>query len=179
MKVTNTEFEGLLIIEPQIFTDDRGYFYESYNEQKLKEFIPYIFVQDNQSLSKKDVLRGMHFQKPPFDQGKLVRVIKGSALDVVVDVRKKSATYSRYFTILLSEQNNLMLWIPPGFAHGFLSLEDNTIFSYKCTNYYHKESEECLLWNDPAVNIKWNVQTPLVADKDKQGKLLNNLPAVF
>ncbi len=179
MNILETPFEGLFILEPSLFKDERGYFFESYNQKKLEQIIPFNFVQDNQSLSQKNVLRGMHFQKPPYDQGKLVRVIKGSALDVVIDIREKSKTFGQYYSIILSEENQKMFWVPPGFAHGFLSLMDDTIFFYKCTNFYHKESEKCILWSDPTVNINWGMENPLMAPKDKEGELLKDLPYFF
>jgi dTDP-4-dehydrorhamnose 3,5-epimerase len=148
MEVIKTKIEGLLIINPKVFADARGYFFESYNETVFKQNgIEANFVQDNQSLSNTGVLRGLHFQAPPFDQGKLVRVINGAVLDVAVDIRKNSSTYGEYVAMELTEENKTMFYIPPGFAHGFLTLRDNTIFSYKCTNVYNKASEGCVLWN--------------------------------
>ncbi len=180
MKFISTELEGLVVIQPNVFEDDRGYFYESYNEKFfIQNGINVHFVQDNQSLSQQGVLRGLHFQKPPHDQGKLVRVIKGSVLDVAVDIRKNSATYGKPFSIELNEENKTMLWVPPGFAHGFLTLRHNTIFSYKCTNFYNKESEDSLLWNDPAIGINWNIELPLLSEKDKIGKLLSEFDSYF
>lgn len=180
MKVNKTSIEGLLIIEPRVFKDNRGYFYESYNEDKFKEIgIDARFVQDNQSLSQKGALRGLHFQAPPFEQGKLVRVIQGAVNDVVVDIRKNSPTYGQSFSLFISAENQLMFWIPPGFAHGFETLEDNTIFLYKCTNMYHKESEGGLLWNDPALGIQWQTQEPLMSDKDLILPKLKDLNSPF
>ena len=168
MDIKTTPIEGLLIIEPQVFTDPRGYFYESYNKEKfVAAGINIEFVQDNQSLSQKGIVRGLHFQAPPFDQGKLVRVIQGAVLDVAVDIRKNSPTYGQNFSIELSAQNRTMFYIPPGFAHGFETLEDNTIFSYKCGNYYNKDSEQGILWNDATLNIDWGVNTPVLSEKDK------------
>jgi dTDP-4-dehydrorhamnose 3,5-epimerase len=168
MNIKETPINGLFIIQPKVFEDERGYFFESYSKKILKDNgLDLNFIQDNQSLSHKDVLRGMHFQAPPFDQGKLVRVVKGSVLDVAIDIRKKSPTYGQHFSIVLSEENKTMFWIPPGFAHGFLTLEDNTIFSYKCTGLYNKESEGSLLWNDKEINIDWNVENPIVSEKDQ------------
>jgi dTDP-4-dehydrorhamnose 3,5-epimerase len=167
LKITSTPLEGILIIEPQIFKDTRGYFYESYNENKMHAAgITLNFVQDNQSFSQKGAIRGLHFQAPPFEQGKLVRVVAGAVRDVVVDIRKNSPTYGQHFSIDLSAENQLMFWIPPGFAHGFETLADNTIFLYKCTNLYHKESEGGLLWNDPEIGIKWETTNAIVSDKD-------------
>ncbi|MFY8189743.1 MAG: dTDP-4-dehydrorhamnose 3,5-epimerase [Bacteroidia bacterium] len=167
MKITTTPIEGILIIEPQIFKDSRGYFFESYNQYKMEAAgIALSFVQDNQSLSQKGAVRGLHFQAPPFEQGKLVRVVAGAVRDVVVDIRKNSPTYGQHFSIDLSAENQLMFWIPPGFAHGFETLTDNTIFLYKCTNMYHKNSEGGLFWNDPAIGIKWQTQDAIVSEKD-------------
>jgi len=167
LKITTTPIEGILIIEPQIFKDTRGYFFESYNESKMHAAgIQLNFVQDNQSFSQKGAIRGLHFQAPPFEQGKLVRVIAGAVRDVVVDIRKNSPSYGQHFAIDLTAENQLMFWIPPGFAHGFETLADNTIFLYKCTNLYHKESEGGLLWNDPALGIQWQTQEAIVSDKD-------------
>lgn len=158
MKITETEIRGLLVIEPRIFNDDRGYFYESYNKAKFTEAgIAVDFVQDNQSFSHKGAVRGLHGQADPFAQGKLVRVISGRVLDVAVDIRKASPTYGQYFSIELSGENQLQFWIPAGFLHGFATLEDNTIFTYKVNNYYNKESEIGVLWNDPALAINWGL----------------------
>ncbi len=167
MKVIPTSFEGLFLIEPNIFNDARGSFYESYSKIELEKFgIKTDFIQDNQSVSKKNVLRGLHFQRPPYAQAKLIRVVKGSILDVVVDIREKSKTFGKYYSCMLSEINNQMLFIPEGFAHGFLALEDNTIFLYKCSNTYHKDSEDGILWNDPDLNIEWGIENPILSDKD-------------
>ena len=169
MKVVDTGFKDLIIIEPTVFGDDRGYFFESYNEETWKKVVGEIpnFIQDNESMSHQGVLRGLHFQKPPYSQGKLVRVVKGSVLDVAVDLRKHSPTYGKHFKIILSEENKKQLYVPEGFAHGFLTLEDNTVFSYKCTNFYHKESEGGLQWDDAKLNIDWGVKNPLLSEKDK------------
>lgn len=168
MNIEHTEIEGLKIIHPTVFEDERGYFFESYHQQKLKELgLNETFVQDNLSKSSKNVLRGLHFQNPPFAQGKLVQVIRGSVLDVAVDIRKDSKTYGQHFSIVLSDQNKLLFFLPAGFAHGFLTLEDHTIFSYKCTNYYNKESEGSIQWNDPDLPIDWNVDSPIISEKDK------------
>lgn len=180
MKIIETELSGLLIIQPNVFKDARGYFYESYNKKLFHQHgIKDEFVQDNQSLSQKNVVRGLHFQHPPFAQAKLVRVIKGAVLDVVVDIRKNSPTYGKSFCIELTEDNFLMLYIPVGFAHGFATLEDNTIFSYKCSNFYNKASEDTILWNDPTLNIDWKIQNPLLSEKDKAGKLFNTFISPF
>lgn len=170
MEVIETKIKNLLIIKPKVFADPRGYFFESYNTDVFKQNgITANFVQDNQSLSNTGVLRGLHFQAPPFDQGKLVRVITGAVLDVAVDIRKNSPTYGDYISIELTEENKTMFYIPPGFAHGFLTLRDNTIFSYKCTNVYNKPSEGCVLWNDTDLNINWNVANPILSEKDLVG----------
>lgn len=180
MEIKKTPLEGLLIIQPAVFEDERGYFFESYNKKKLFDAgLNYEFVQDNQSLSQKGVLRGLHWQNPPFDQGKLVRVIKGAVLDVAVDIRKNSSTYGQHYKIELTEKNKIMFWLPPGFAHGFLALEDDTIFFYKCTNLYNKESEDSLIWNDPDLNIKWGIENPLLAPKDLQAKNFKDLDSQF
>ena len=137
------------------------------------------FVQDNQSISIKGVLRGLHFQKPPFAQGKLVRVVKGAALDVAVDLRKGSPTYGQWESVEITGENKLMFWVPPGFAHGFVSLEDGTVFVYKCSNIYNKASEATILWNDPDLNIDWKVENPLLSEKDLQGMLFKDFVSPF
>ena len=168
MKVINTPLDGLLVFAPEIYEDDRGYFFESWNKKIFKELgLNYEFNQDNQSLSKYGVLRGLHFQNPPYAQGKLVRVVKGKVLDVVVDIRSDSSTYGSHYKIELSETNKLIFWIPPGFAHGFITLENDTIFSYKCTSVYNKQSEQALLWSDKTLNIDWQIKKPIVSQKDQ------------
>ena len=180
MNITKTDIQGLIIIEPQIFKDSRGCFFESWNAKKFKQLgISEDFVQDNQSVSSKGVLRGLHFQNPPYAQAKLVRVIKGSVLDVAVDLRKNSPTYGMHVSVILSEQNNKSFFIPKGFAHGFLSLEDNTVFNYKCSDYYNKESEGSLLWNDEDLKIDWQIDNPLVSEKDLQADLFKNFKTKF
>jgi dTDP-4-dehydrorhamnose 3,5-epimerase len=170
MEVLETHIKDLLIIKPKVFEDARGYFFESYNEDVFKRNgVNLSFIQDNQSLSNASVLRGLHFQAPPFAQGKLVRVITGSVLDVAVDIRKNSPTYGQNVTIELNEENKTMFYIPPGFAHGFLTLRDNTIFSYKCTNLYNKASEGTVLWNDKDIDIDWNIVNPILSEKDLVG----------
>jgi dTDP-4-dehydrorhamnose 3,5-epimerase len=169
MNIIETEFTGLYIIEPKIFEDERGHFYESYNqEQFIKKNININFVQDNQSLSHKNVLRGLHYQNEPYGQDKLVRVIRGSVIDVAVDIRPDSPTYGKHKKILLSGGNKISFLIPKGFAHGFITLEDNTIFSYKCSNVYNKESEGGIIWNDPTLDIDWliNDEDIIISDKD-------------
>jgi dTDP-4-dehydrorhamnose 3,5-epimerase len=180
MNITKTDIQGLIIIEPQIFKDSRGCFFESWNAKKFKQLgISEDFVQDNQSVSSKGVLRGLHFQNPPYAQAKLVRVIEGSVLDVAVDLRKNSPTYGKHVSVILSEENNKSFFIPKGFAHGFLSLEDNTVFNYKCSDYYNKESEGSLLWNDEDLKIDWQIDNPLVSEKDLQADLFKNFKTKF
>jgi dTDP-4-dehydrorhamnose 3,5-epimerase len=167
MIAKSTPLKDLIIIEPEVFNDSRGYFFESYNKEKFRKAgLQSEFIQDNQSLSQKGVLRGLHLQNPPWEQGKLVRVIKGAVLDVVLDARKNSESFGKHFSIVLSEQNKTQLWIPPGFAHGFLTLEDETIFYYKCTQLYNRESEAGIRWNDPELGIDWGVENPSLSAKD-------------
>ena len=179
--VEEKEIEGIAIFETDVFHDDRGYFMEFYNEKKFKHNVleNFSFKQDNISCSKKNVLRGLHFQSPPFEQGKLIQVLKGKVLDVVVDVRKKSKTFGKHLKIELSSNNHKKLWIPPGFAHGFLSLEDDTILSYKCTNYYSKDHEMDLLWNDENLNIDWGIENPIISEKDKIATKFENFNSPF
>lgn len=180
MEILETGIPDLLIVKPQVFEDHRGYFFESYNKEKfLQQGIDQNFVQDNESKSAKNVLRGLHFQKPPFAQGKLVRVMKGAVLDVAVDIRKMSPTYGKWASIVLSESNKWMYWIPPGFAHGFVTLEDDTVFFYKCTNMYNKASEGSIRWNDPDLNIDWGVTEPLLSDKDREAPLFRDFISPF
>lgn len=183
MNVIETKIKGLLILEPKVFGDDRGWFMESFNqkafEQALQERgldIPQ-FVQDNHSLSQKGVLRGLHYQLNPYAQGKLVRVVQGKAWDVAVDIRKSSPTFGQWVGVELTGENHKQFWIPAGFAHGFVALEDNTQFLYKTTNYYNKESEGAILWNDPSIAIDWpinNIGQVLVSDKDKVASYLKD-----
>jgi len=178
MEVKTTPIEGLLLIKPMLFPDSRGDFFESYSENNfLQAGISFRFVQDNQSRSQKNVLRGMHFQEPPFGQGKLVRVVSGSALDVATDIRKNSPTYTKSFAVTLSGGNNLMLWIPPGFAHGFLALQDDTVVIYKCTAPYNKASEKGIRWNDSDLNIDWGIANPILSEKDSRLPLLREYQA--
>ncbi len=180
MQIIKDAIEGLITIHPSVFSDERGYFLESFNENDFNQFVFEIkFVQDNESRSMKNVLRGLHFQKPPHAQGKLVRVIKGSVLDVVVDLRKNSKTYGQHKKIVLSEKEKNQFYIPAGFAHGFCSLEDETIFSYKCTEYYHPEAESCILWNDKSLNIDWAVNDPILSKKDMNGISFNDFISPF
>ncbi len=172
--------DGPLIIQPKVFADSRGYFFESYSDKLFADLgIPYQFVQDNQSLSQKGTVRGLHFQANPHAQGKLVRVVQGAVLDVAVDIRVGSPTYGKHFDIELTGENKTMFWVPPGFAHGFSVLEDNTIFLYKCTNLYNKPSEGGLLWNDAELNINWGVDNPIVSEKDLLLPTLQNLQSPF
>ena len=167
----NLQFPTPIAIAPRIYRDHRGYFYESFNEQEFKEKVADIdFVQDNQSKSAYGVLRGMHFQKPPYEQAKLVRVIKGAVLDIVIDIRQDSPTFGHYYTQFLSEYNHRQLFVPRGFAHGFVSLADDTLFQYKCDNYYNKDSEGSILATDPDMNLPWtsfvNSDDIIMSDKD-------------
>ena len=180
MEVIKTNFEGLLIMQPKVFQDDRGYFFEYFRKEVFEKFnFTFEFVQSNESKSNKDVLRGLHFQNPPYDQGKLVRVVKGGIRDVVLDIRLSSATFGRWFSCELNEINKTILWIPPGFAHGFLTLRDDTIFQYECTNYYHKESEGSIRWNDPTLNIDWKISNPIISEKDKIAPFFKNFVSRF
>jgi dTDP-4-dehydrorhamnose 3,5-epimerase len=181
MEVVETGIHKLLIIKPKVFEDDRGYFFESFNKEKFRENgITANFVQDNESRSMKDVLRGLHFQKPPYAQGKLIRVIRGSVLDVAVDLRKGSPTFGKSKSIILSGKTRRMLWIPEGFAHGFITLEDDTVFFYKCTNLYNKESEGSVRWNDPDLAIDWGeIENPILSDKDKEAPFFRDFESPF
>ncbi len=167
MIIENTPIKDLMLITPNVFGDERGYFMETYNQNRLNKVIKIPFVQDNESLSQKDVLRGLHYQKPPFAQAKLIRVIFGSILDVALDIRKNSETYGQHFKHVLSSDNRKQLYVPAGFAHGFLCLEDDTIVNYKCSEFYNKDSEASLLWNDTDLNIDWGMKDPILAEKDK------------
>lgn len=180
MEIIKLGIEGLLLIKPKVFEDERGYFFESFKSTLYKELgLETVFVQDNESMSHKNVIRGLHYQNPPYAQGKLVRVVHGSVLDVALDIRKNSRTYGKWHAVVLTSQNKLMYWIPVGFAHGFCSLENNTILIYKCTNYYHKESEGCIHWNDPTLAIEWQTKTPIVSDKDNNGKYFKDFISQF
>ena len=180
MKFTEAQLPGVVIIEPDVYEDERGWFMESFNHRKFEDGlqqlglpVPALFVQDNQSCSSKGVLRGLHYQLEPFAQGKLVSVSQGAAFDVAVDIRLGSPTYGEWFGLELSAKNKKMLWIPVGFAHGFLALEDNTRFSYKTTNYYNKESERSLRWSDDRLAIRWpDMGAYIVNDKDQVAPLL-------
>jgi len=180
MTITKTPIEGLLILTPRIFGDNRGYFFESYNFTSFNNAVGYEvnFVQDNQSYSTKGVLRGLHLQKGEFSQAKLVRVTKGEVLDVAVDLRKGSATYGQHYGIILSETNNQQFFIPRGFAHGFIVLSDDAVFQYKCDNYYSKDAEGGLHYADPDLKIDWNMSLDevLVSEKDIELPFLKNAP---
>nr|WP_293842292.1 dTDP-4-dehydrorhamnose 3,5-epimerase [uncultured Arsenicibacter sp.] len=166
MQVRHTAIEGLIELTPRVFGDERGYFFESYNRPVFESLgLPMDFVQDNQSFSVKGVVRGLHFQNPPFAQGKLVRVITGKVIDVVVDLRPDSPTFGQHEKFVLDAKLNNMVWVPEGFGHGFVTLEDS-IFSYKCTNVYNKAAESGIIWNDPDLQIDWEVENPIVSEKD-------------
>ncbi|WP_158846514.1 dTDP-4-dehydrorhamnose 3,5-epimerase [Algibacter sp. L1A34] len=179
MKVTETKLQGCYILEPKIFKDKRGCFFESFNEAMFNQLIGenVNFVQDNESFSSKGVLRGLHYQTGEYAQAKLVRVVKGSVLDVAVDLRKESVTFGQYFSIELTEENKKQLFIPRGFAHGFVVLSDTAIFSYKCDNFYNKESEGGILFNDPTLNIDWVMSKEefIVSEKDLILRTFNDL----
>lgn len=171
MNIIKTDIEGVIIIEPKVFGDDRGYFFESFSQKEFEEKVcKTTFVQDNESKSKYGVLRGLHFQKPPYAQAKLVRVVKGKVLDVAVDIRKDSPTFGKHVTIELSEENKRQLFIPKGFAHGFAVLSEEAVFQYKCDNYYTPQAEGGILWNDPALNIDWKlpIEDVILSEKDKE-----------
>lgn len=166
MEVIKTSIEGLIEIVPPVFGDERGYFFESYNQEKFDKILPGVrFLQDNQSFSTKGVLRGLHFQKPPHAQGKLVRVVTGKVLDVAVDLRADSPTYGHHETFMLDAKKHNMVYVPEGFAHGFVTLED-AVFTYKCTKLYNKASEGGIIWDDPDLNIDWQCEDPVVSAKD-------------
>jgi dTDP-4-dehydrorhamnose 3,5-epimerase len=171
MRVTPTSLPGVLVLEPKVFGDERGFFFESFNQRELNQAVgEHIeFVQDNHSRSMRGVLRGLHYQVAPHAQGKLVRIVSGSAFDVAVDLRRTSPTFGRWAGVVLDAASHRQLWIPPGFAHGFLALEDDTHFLYKTTDYYAKDCERAIAWNDPSIGIEWPLlpgQQPLLASKD-------------
>jgi dTDP-4-dehydrorhamnose 3,5-epimerase len=180
MTLTETGFEGLFLIEPKIFQDERGYFFEAWNRDLFTQNgLDVQFLQDNQSMSVKDVVRGLHFQIPPWEQGKLVRVISGSVLDVVVDLRKNQPTFGKHYKCVLDTLAKKMLWIPPGFAHGFRTLKDNTIFFYKCTQVYNHASDRSILWNDAQLNIDWGIENPTVSEKDQYAMKFSSFNSPF
>jgi dTDP-4-dehydrorhamnose 3,5-epimerase len=176
MKITPTSLPEVLIIEPRVFGDARGFFTESWNEQAFDQAVGHAvrFVQDNHSRSVRGVLRGMHFQLPPHTQGKLVRVVSGAVFDVAVDLRRSSPNFGRWDGIELSAENHRQLWVPPGFAHGFLVLSETADFLYKTTDYYAPQAEGCLRWDDPTVGINWPATgvAPMLAEKDAKAPLL-------
>jgi dTDP-4-dehydrorhamnose 3,5-epimerase len=172
----NTFINSLVIVRPRVFPDGRGFFIETYKESDFRVHgIDSVFKQDNHSMSSKGVLRGLHFQKGSHAQGKIVRVISGSVWDVAVDLRPDSATFKKWFGLELSAKNAVMFYIPPGFAHGFVTLEDNTQFMYKCTEEYNKESEGSVIWNDPDIAVEWPINDVLVSEKDAANPLLRDI----
>ncbi len=183
MEIVKTDIEGLLIVEPKIFGDNRGYFFESFSVRDFKQAtgLDVTFVQDNESKSTYGVLRGLHFQNPPYTQSKLVRVVSGKVLDVAVDIRRSSPTYGRYAAVELSGDNHRQLFIPKGFAHGFAVLSDEAVFQYKCDEYYHPESEGAIAWNDPTLAIDWRIDMRDVklSEKDKHHPFYNNFITPF
>lgn len=181
MTVEETALKGVFVIKPRIFQDARGYFFESFHAERFATETGHhvAFVQDNESCSQKNVLRGLHFQVPPYGQGKLVRVVQGAVLDVAVDLRKASPTFGKHVAIELSAENKYQLYIPEGFAHGFLTLQDNTIFSYKCTGYYNKEAEGAIHFADEHLGISWPVSNPQVSDKDAAALPFNKFNSPF
>ncbi|WP_168366848.1 dTDP-4-dehydrorhamnose 3,5-epimerase [Dickeya zeae] len=175
MNIIKTEIPDILIFEPKLFGDERGFFFESFNHKLFEEAVgyPVTFVQDNHSKSSKGVLRGLHYQLPPYAQGKLVRCVAGEVFDVAVDIRKDSATFGRWVGVNLSAENKRQLWIPAGFAHGFFTISETAEFLYKTTNYYSPEHDRGILWNDESINIQWPLEgIPLLSDKDKKQKKL-------
>jgi len=180
MKVIDANISGIKIIEPRIFKDDRGFFFESFNKVRYKDAgIDADFVQDNISGSAKGTLRGFHYQVGKFAQGKLCQVIHGKALDVAVDIRFGSPTFGKYFSIEISDENKKQIWIPPGFAHGFAALSEFVIFSYKCTAVYDKESERAIIYNDSEIGIDWGIENPILSEKDLEGKKLSEIEKDF
>ena len=178
MNVINTDIQGVVIIEPKVFGDHRGYFFESFSEKDFTSAVGEVkFVQDNESKSSHGVLRGLHFQKPPYAQAKLVRVVKGKVLDVAVDLRKESPTFGRYVAMELSEENHRQMFIPRGFAHGFSVLSEEVIFQYKCDNYYAPQSEGAVAWDDPDLDIDWKIpaEKVLLSEKDKKHPRLKDI----
>lgn len=182
MKFIKTKINDLFIVEPKLWKDERGYFYESYSQRAFEEAgIRVNFVQDNQSMSQKGTLRGLHAQTEPNAQGKLVRVIKGRVIDVAVDIRKESETYGQHVAVELSEENHRMLWVPVGFLHGFVTLEDNTIFTYKVSSAYNKSSEFGVMWNDPELGIDWGIEENeiILSEKDRVLPSFKDLVSTF
>lgn len=178
MEIVKTDLEGVLVIKPTVFGDGRGYFFESFRQDQYN-FTTKTFVQHNISKSVRNVVRGLHYQVGDFAQGKLCQVIYGTAIDIAVDIRFGSPTFGKYVGVELSEGNKYQLWIPPGFAHGFAALSDVVIFNYKCTEYYSRQHERVILYNDPDLNIDWVVKNPIVSDKDLQGTRLKDINKDF
>lgn len=182
MNIIKTNIEGVIIIEPRIFKDARGYFFESYSKKEFDEKVaPIDFVQDNESCSTYGVMRGLHFQKPPYAQAKLVRCVKGAVLDVAVDIRKGSPTYGQHVAVELTEENHRQFFIPRGFAHGFAVLSDTAIFQYKCDNYYHPEADGGISIQDTSLGIDWRIDSSkaILSDKDLRHPLLGNFDSPF
>lgn len=180
MNIEKTSIEGLLIIKPDVYTDERGFFMEAYNRDRYREAgIGAEFIQDNLSVSKRGVLRGLHYQAPPFAQGKLVSVLRGRVVDVAVDIRVGSRTYGKHVAVELSADNHRQFWIPVGFAHGFVALEDDTVFTYKCTNIYSKEHDRGIRYDDSEIRIDWGVTDPIVSEKDKLHPFLSEISNEF
>jgi dTDP-4-dehydrorhamnose 3,5-epimerase len=177
MRIEETELPGVLVIEPRRFTDDRGFFVETYNQATFSAVIPYTFVQDNLSRSKRGVLRGLHFQEPD-PQGKLVRCARGALFDVAVDIRVGSPTFARWAARTLTDEDGLMLWIPPGFAHGFCALTDDAELAYKCTSLYASSADRSVAWNDPDIAIEWPIAAPVLSPKDAAAPLLRDAPVL-
>ena len=177
MNYIKTAIEGVIIIEPKIFGDNRGYFFESWKKEEFEtNVVKTTFVQDNESKSTFGVLRGLHFQRPPYTQSKLIRVVKGTVLDVAVDIRKGAPTFGQHVAVELSEENHRQLFVPRGFAHGFVVLSPEAVFQYKCDNYYAPESEGAVIWNDPELNIDWKIPADkiILSDKDRKHPLLKD-----
>ena len=180
MKINKTFIKDLLILEPQLFKDERGFFYESYNKNNLDKIINIVFVQDNESKSNKGVIRGLHFQRPPFEQAKLVRCVSGKIFDVAVDLRKNSKTYGKSFSVELSSENNKQLFVPRGFAHGFQVLSEIAIVNYKVDNYYNPKSESGIIWNDKDLSIDWNFDLkPILSVNDLKLMSFRELKSPF
>ena len=188
MEVIKTNIEGPVIIEPRVFKDARGYFFESFSQREFDEKVaipqygkPIIFVQDNESMSSYGVMRGLHFQRPPFTQSKLVRCVKGKVLDVAVDIRKGSPTYGQHVAVELTEDNHRQFFVPRGFAHGFAVLSETAVFQYKCDNFYEPESEGAIAWNDPALGIDWKIPAEdiILSEKDKKHPVLAEIVSPF
>ena len=180
LKKIDTPIKDLFTIEPQIFNDDRGFFFESFSEKKYKELgIDLNFVQDNFSKSSKGTIRGLHYQVGEYAQGKLCQVLHGRVLDVAVDIRFGSPTFGKSFSIELSDENKIQFWLPPGFAHGFSVLSETALFHYKCTNYYSKKDERCIIYNDDELEINWMVKNPIISNKDKFGTRFQDIKKEF